>query len=351
MRIDQVCAGFLAGDAISSEAVNIRKLLRGWGYESDIYSWPPHIHPKSRRECESISNLRPSASDTLIYHFSISSPVSKPVLEFAGKKILIYHNITPGHYFRPYSWEIADKLEDGRKQLAALRDCFDLALADSEFNRNELEALGFSKTAVLPILFDPGRLAAPSGHGLPFLRKAGTLILFVGRLVPNKKAEDLVKIFDLYRRFYNPESQLVWVGGWGGVDLYYWELRRMIEEMEIAGVTFTGYLPADQLAACFERANIFASTSEHEGFCVPILESFHYGKPIVAYSGGAIPETVGDAGLIFNKRDPIAFAGAIDRVTRHRELAEELCRRGRRRLCTHFGFSRVADLLRGYLGL
>ncbi len=351
MRIDQVCAGFLAGDAISDEAVNIRNLLQSWGYQSSIYSWPPHIHPKSRRECENISDLRPSASDILIYHFSISSPVTQSVLEFPGRKILIYHNITPSQYFRAYSWQIAEELEDGRRQLTALRDCFDLALADSEFNREELDKLGFPKTAVLPILFDPARLAVPAGHGLQFLRKPGAVILFVGRLVPNKKAEDLVKIFDLYRRFYNSESRLVWVGGWGGVDLYYWELRTMIQELGIAGVTFTGHLPANQLAACFERADVFASASEHEGFCVPLLESFHYGKPIVAFPGGAVPETVGDAGVVLRERDPIAFAAAIDRVSRDRDLADDLRRRGRQRLSTHFGFSRVADLLRGYLSL
>ncbi len=351
MRIDQVCAGFLSGDAISDEAVNIRGVLQSWGYQSSIYSWPEHIHPKSRRECEPISNLRASASDILIYHFSIGSPVTESVLGFPGRKILIYHNITPSHYFRPYSWEIAEKLEDGRKQLAALRDYFDLALADSEFNREELDKLGFPKTGVLPILFDPTRLPAASGARLHFLRKPGKVILFVGRLVPNKKAEDLVKIFDLYRRFYNSESRLIWAGGWGGVDLYYWELQSMIQELGITGVNFTGYLPADQLAACFQRADVFACASEHEGFCVPILESFHYGKPVVAYAAGAIPETVGDAGLVLRKRDSVAFAEAIGRVSKDLELAEELRRRGRQRLCTHFGFSRVADLLRGYLGL
>ncbi len=349
MRIDQVCAGFLAGDAISGEAVNIRKLLHGWGYQSSIYSWPEHIHPKSRHECEPIANLRPSPPDILIYHFSIGSPVTEFVLEFPGKKILIYHNITPSHYFRAYSSEIAEKLEDGRKQLAALRGRFDLALADSEFNRKELDDLGFLNTGVLPILFDPARLPASAGARLPFLNKPGTVILFVGRLVPNKKAEDLIKIFDLYRRFYNPESRLVWVGGWGGVDLYYWRLKTMIEELGINGVTFAGHLPANQLAACFERADIFASASEHEGFCVPILESFHYRKPIVAYAAGAIPETVGDAGLVLPERDSVAFAAALDRVCRDRELAEELRRRGLQRLFAHFGFSRLAGLLRDYL--
>jgi glycosyltransferase involved in cell wall biosynthesis len=351
VRIDQVCAGFLPGDAISDEAVNIRKLLCSWGYKSSIYSWPPHIHPKSRRECEPIANLRPSASDILICHFSIGSPVTEAVLKFAGKKILIYHNITPSHYFRPYSWAIAEQLEDGRKQLAALRDCFDLALADSQFNREELDKLGFRQTGVLPILFDPARLPTPSPSGLPFLRKSGTVILFVGRLVPNKRAEDLIKIFDLYRRFYEPQSQLVWVGGWGGVNLYYWELKAMIQELGIPGVTFAGYLPAPQLAACFERGDVFACTSEHEGFCVPILESFHYGKPIVAYAGGAIPETVADAGLVLSERNPVVFAQAIDRVARDQNLTDELRHRGRQRLSTHFGFARVADLLRGYLGL
>ena len=351
MRIDQVCAGFLVGDAISDEAVNIRKVLQGWGYQSSIYSWPPHIHPKSRHECEPITNLRPSASDILIYHFSIGSPVTESVLGFQGRKILIYHNVTPSHYFRPYSWEIAEELENGRKQLAVLREHFDLALADSEFNREELDRLGFPKTGVLPILFDAARLTAPAGTRLQSLQRPGNVILFVGRLVPNKKAEDLVKIFDLYHRFYNLESRLVWVGGWGGVELYYWEIQTMIQELGITGVTFTGHLPPNQLAACFERANVFASASEHEGFCVPLLESFHYGKPIVAYAAGAIPETVGDAGLILSKRDPVAFAAAIDRVSRDRELAEELRQRGRQRLCEYFGFSRIAELLRSYLGL
>jgi glycosyltransferase involved in cell wall biosynthesis len=370
--ITQFCAGFAPGDAISTEALNIRHVTRQWGCPSEIYSWPDHIDPEMRSECKPVSQFNGAATDILLYHFSIGSPMTRYALGFPGKKVMIYHNITPGHYFRRYDPKIAGQLDEGRKELAGMSQAFDLALADSEFNRKELEFLKYRNTAVLPILFDPSQLdqaaevrkeeSAPTRvHSRPksaihnpqssILRSDPelTTILFVGRLAPNKKAEDLLKIFGLYQKFMNPKSCLIWVGSWGSLQLYYLELQKMVHDIGLKNVLFAGHVSPAELAEAYRRADVFASTSEHEGFCVPILECFHYGVPVIAYPAGALPETLADAGLILADKDHGSFAETINRVVKDSDLNNSLVQRGRARLHDHFSFSRVAGLLRGYL--
>lgn len=351
--VAQFCAGFAPGDAISAESLNIRRVLREWGFQSEIYSWPDHMHPEVHGECKPVSEFDPAATSLLIYHFSIGSSLTGYALDFPGKKIMIYHNITPGHYFRRYNFDIARQLDEGRKQLASIVDAFDLALADSEFNRTELESLGYRNTGVLPILFEPRHSAIRHLKSevslLPLLEENLTTIFFVGRLAPNKKAEDLVRTFGLYQKFYNPRSRLVWVGSWGALELYYLELQWMIRDLGLKNVHFTGHISEAAKLTCFEKADLFASASDHEGFCVPVLESFHHGKPVVAFAAGAIPETVGDAGLVLPERDPGCFAEAIDRVVTDQPLRAALIQRGHARLENHFSFSRVSNLLKEYL--
>ncbi|HEY3130473.1 MAG TPA: glycosyltransferase [Acidobacteriota bacterium] len=370
--IAQFCAGFAPGDAISTEALNIRRVMRQCGYRSEIYSWPDFIHPESRGWCKPVSKFSPSSTDLLIYHFSISSPMTRHALDFSGRKIMIYHNITPGHYFRRYDPKVADQLDDGRKELQSLSETFDLALADSEFNRKELESLNYRNTAVLPILFDPSQLSQnldssatesasirvnprpQSAFRIPHSAIVSpdpelTTRFFVGRLAPNKKAEDLVTIFGLYQKFINPRSRLFWIGSWGSLSLYYTELRAMVRDLKLRDVCFTGYVPQSALVDCYRHSDVLVSTSEHEGFCVPILESFYYGKPVIAYAAGAVPETVGEAGILFSEKDWMCFAEAIHRVVCDPELRGHLVAAGQTRLEHQFSFSRVSQLLKSYI--
>ncbi|MGH9341201.1 MAG: glycosyltransferase family 4 protein [Acidobacteriota bacterium] len=348
-RVHQITAGFGPGDAISNEAKVIRKLLQEWGYQSEIYADPEHINSASRQACQPISSLSAEQTDALIFHFSIGTPLVDSIRALPGRKIMIYHNVTPGDYFRPYSDRIARQLDQGREQLAQLKNTFDLALADSEFNRLELESLGYSKTAVLPILLDTGRFSIRRQNIGSIISKRPKTMLFVGRLAPNKKPEDLIRVFGLYQKFYNPDSRLVWVGSWGGLEVYYLQIVKMIHELDVQNVILTGHVSEQKLATWFCEADAFVSTSEHEGFCVPILEAFHYGKPVIAYSAGAIPETVGDAGVLLKEKNFLQFAEAIDYVLGSNSLRAALIDRGRARLNGPFSLDRVSSLLKQHL--
>ncbi|MFZ0429813.1 MAG: glycosyltransferase family 4 protein [Acidobacteriota bacterium] len=350
--IHQVTAGFAPADAISDEARNIRRLLCSWGCRSEIYSWPEHIDRQNRHECRLVSELDSHECDLLIYHFSIGSPATETVLGHRCRRVMIYHNITPSSFFRFFSREVADQLEQGRQQLGRVREAFSLALADSEFNRAELAELGYERTAVLPILFDPASLRVGWKERIraAWLRRRGeTTVFFVGRLAPNKRADDLLRIFSFYQRFYNPRSRFVWVGSAGGMELYAQHLFGLIERFGIRNAIFPGYVSRSVLTSWYLAGDVFASASEHEGFCVPILESFHFGKPVVAYGAAAVPETLGDAGLLLSSKEPEVFAAAIHRAATDSQLRAELVSRGHRRARESFGRERVASILRGHL--
>ena len=230
------------------------------------------------------------------------------------------------------------ELDRGRRQLGAIRNAFSLALADSEFNRKELEELGYPRTAVLPILFDPRRLRVglrERSRARWQRRRRETTIFFVGRLAPNKKAEDLLRAFSFYQRLCDRRSRLIWVGSAGGMELYANHLLGLIERLGIRHVRFVGHVSRSQLTSWYLAGDVFASASEHEGFCVPILESFHFGRPVVAFGAAAVPETVGDE----------IFASAVYRVASDPDLRAELVSRGHRRVSEHFGRERVASIL------
>ncbi len=350
--VHQVTAGFAPADAISDEARNIQRLLRAWGCQSEIYCWAEHIHPETRHECRRLSELDPRRCDLLIYHFSIGSPATGAVLDQDYPKVMIYHNITPSSFYREYRPDISAQLDQGREELGRIRHAFSLALAVSDYNRRELELLGYPRTAVLPILFDPRKLRVGLKERIRarWIRGRGpTTLFFVGRLVPNKRAEDLLKVFSVYQRFFNADSRFVWVGSEAGMGSYALHLLALADQLRLRKAHFVGYVDRSELTSRYLAGDVFVSASEHEGFCVPILESFHFGKPVVAYAAAAVPETLGEAGVLVDSKEPGLFAAAIHRVVSDSELRSELVARGRRRAVEHFGLERVGSILRGYV--
>jgi glycosyltransferase involved in cell wall biosynthesis len=350
--VHQVTAGFAPADAISDEARNIQRVLRSWGCQSEIYCWSEHIHPETRHECRRLSDLDPRHCDLLLYHFSIGSPATRTVLEQPYPKVMIYHNITPSSFYREYRPDISVQLDQGREELGRIRGAFSLALAVSDFNRRELKRLGYPRTGVLPILFDPQnlRVGLKERARARWLRgRSSTTLFFVGRLVPNKKAEDLLRMFSVYQRFYDPNSRFVWVGSEAGMGKYALQLLELADQLRLRNAHFVGYVDRSELTSWYLAGDIFVSASEHEGFCVPILESFHFGRPVVAYAAAAIPETLGEAGVLLDSKAPELFAAAVHRVVSDRELRSELVARGRRRAAEHFGLERVGSILREYV--
>jgi glycosyltransferase involved in cell wall biosynthesis len=216
---------------------------------------------------------------------------------------LIYHNITPAHWFTEFHPHLVGLCHHGRRELAAFRKRTRLALGDSEFNRSELESMGFQPTGVLPLLLNRRQLEVPPN---PVVRRmfddGKTTLLFVGRTLPNKRIEDVIKVFCIYQRYIEPDSRLILVGESHGFERYFDSLVRLVDDLALEDVVFTGHVDTDDLVAYYEVADVFLSMSEHEGFSAPLVEAFRFGLPVMAFDAGAVAETLGGAGVLIEEK-------------------------------------------------
>jgi glycosyltransferase involved in cell wall biosynthesis len=289
--------------------------------------------------------------DLLIYHYSIYCGNYRYYLDSRSRKVLIYHNITPAEFYEHFYQDAADLCRMGRDLIPQLAVC-DLALGDSDFNRRELVAAGFpeEKTGVLPINPPLDKLdGVEEDEELSRRLDDGKVnLLFVGRVVPNKRVEDIVKLFYCYHRGINAASRLVVAGTL--LNTYYSALLSLARRMGIDDrVHFLGKISDSSLKSCYLRSHYYISMSEHEGFCVPVLEAFHFGLPVMAYAAGAVPETMGGAGVLFTVKDYPLLAEFVDRLERDAFLRERILveQRGRLEAFKEEGF---ATKLREVLG-
>ncbi|HRB11789.1 MAG TPA: glycosyltransferase family 4 protein [Vicinamibacteria bacterium] len=314
--IHQVLAALAYGDAIGNEALAIRGHLKSRGYESDIFA--EKVHPQMAGLARPLSEYEGAAgADTLcMFHFSIGSAASSLVFHRADPLICVYHNITPPEFFFPFHPHLARLCYHGRRELKAFAARSVLGLGVSEFNRKELEAAGFKPTGVLPIVVDWSRYdEAPSPVMLERLAGfPGPTLLFVGRIVPNKKIEDLIATFAAFQRHHAPKSRLLLVGDSVGHERYLRRLLETVHDLRARNVVFTGQVTQADLIAAYRSSQAFVCLSEHEGFCVPLLEAMHFGLPVLAYDAAAVGETMNGGGILLEDKDPRFVAAALDRV-------------------------------------
>ncbi|MHB8894871.1 MAG: glycosyltransferase [Candidatus Geothermincolia bacterium] len=334
MKIRQLCTRIEFGDAVSNHVLEIARALSSWGYENEVFANTTDEYGRmvSRPDCE----YRPendAADDILIYHYSVFCRNYELYLASAAKRVLIYHNITPPEFFEAYDKGAAAFCRLGRELLPKLAGC-DLALGDSEFNRRELVEAGFdsARTGVLPIFVNYEGLRETRVDDNPMAGfESSFKVLFVGRTVPNKRLEDVLRAFYYYNRCVNSASDLFIVGAkW--VDKYDAQLQWLVDSFGLWGsVHFTGRVSDPQLAACYRDAGAYLSMSEHEGFAVPMVECMAFDLPIVAYSTTAIPFTLEGAGLAFEAKD-FAMVGELlesvraDRPVREAAIASQRAR-------------------------
>ncbi len=259
-----------------------------------------------------------------------------------GRLFLNYHNITPAEYFARWEPGMADGFDRARRALAGLATCTELAIADSGYNEAELRRLGYRTTTTSPPLVDLGALhAPPSRRALARIdrrRGAGARWLFVGRLAPNKCQHDVIGAFAAYRKAFDPAARLVLVGAPSSYR-YLRALQQLVADLELGDtVVLAGGIAFDALRAEYGRASVFVCCSEHEGFCVPVVEAMELGVPVVAYAAAAIPETVGDAGVLLDDKDPLRVAVAVAGLLGDRERRAEQVAAGRAR-AAHFSLA------------
>jgi L-malate glycosyltransferase len=324
-RIHQVLATLGYGDAIGHEVLGIQRVLRRAGYESDIFveTADHRVESLTRDYRELVDASDPD--NLLLHHFSIGSKASRTAFALPDRMALIYHNITPPEYFVGVHRRLARQCFRGRRELHAYVDRCDLALGDSEFNRQDLEGLGFPRTAVLPVVpgfshleREPNRLVARD------FDDTWTNIVFVGRVIPNKRIDNLIRFFHAYHTVFNPRSRLLIVGAQRGFERYLASLHQLAATLGATDIEFIGHVSDEELVAFYDVADLFLCASEHEGFCVPLVEAFYMEVPVLAYAATAVPTTMDGAGVLFDTREPLEVARLMDAIVADRDLQQRI---------------------------
>ena len=332
MNVHQVLSGAGPHDAITTEALQFRAHFRRWGWGGGDHA--ARIAPGVDGTIARLGGLRPAPEDVLLIHHSAGAPRLGELLAFENPKLLLYHNVTPAPWLWDHAPLVGVQCAIGREQLPRLLAAVDVAAADSEFNAAELRRLGAERTDVIPLLVDRDRLGpAPGADAAARNGSAQRVptILFVGRLSPHKRQDEVIRAFAAYRRHRAPDARLSLVGD--PITAAYGELlKRFAETLAPGAVSIESGLSAQELGERYRAADAFLCLSEHEGFCIPLLEAFHFGLPVIARPAGAVPEVAGDAAVLVEDRDPAVIAELLELAVTDAQLRAELRGRGRARL-------------------
>lgn len=353
MKVIQMLPSLNYGDATGNDVLALRDLIQEMGYETQIYA--KRIDDRLPEGTAILFEhlLELSDDDVIICHTGGGSSLNARLPELNGQKIMIYHNITPPEFFRPYSDFRTEILEKGYRLVQNLSDKLDYCIADSEFNKGELLRMGFTcPIDVCPILIPFSDYETPPNEQV--LRKyrgdGCTNLLFVGRIAPNKRQENVIRAFHYYHTNYNPRSRLFLVGSSErNLEKYNELLSQYVQELDLSdSVIFTGHTRFDEMLAYYRLADVFVCMSEHEGFCVPLVEAMYFDVPIVAYNSSAVPYTLGGSGILLESNAPEFAAGKIHEIVTDHALREELLYRQKQRL-DDFTYENVSKRFRTLL--
>lgn len=349
-RIVQILDSLKYGDGIGNDCIAMHRALKEAGYDAAIFAAnvDPHIRELGIQNVNLLENYTDNA-DIILCHIAYKWNFMLKLDKLNGRKIFVWHNITPPHFLEEYGeFESAAGCRKGLEQVRQIRYTPQLCLTSSNYNKRDLENMGYTcPIHIFPHLaefkqeseedFDQDLLARYQDDGF-------VNILFVGRISPNKKQQDIIRAFYNYHTFINPRSRLFIVGGGNEDSAYCMALKAYPEAIGLDNVVFTGHVTDRQKASYYKLADVFLCMSEHEGFCVPLLEAMHYRVPIIAYDSSAVTETLGGAGLLLKSKDPAVTAEAIDRLQKDTKLRNTLIDNGTERLAD-FAEDKVKSVL------
>lgn len=334
MQIHQFHPTVSYGDAISNQIKDLQRLLRRMGHRSEIFceQSPLQFQGRTRSIPQYAPYSRPGS--VLLLHFSLcySAEVMAWLERIPDRKVLVYHNITPPAFLEGVNPVYHEAAQTGREQLSRLKTMTEAGWGDSTFNCQELAEHGWTHLGVLPIVFDPQRYAVRPDRQVLRQWQGGVNILFVGRVSPNKRFEDLILTFYYFKRNVRPDARLLLVGATRGMEPYLEYLQALVKRLDLSDVILAGHVSTGQLAAYYRCASVYLCMSEHEGFGAPLLESMHLGVPIVAYKAGAVPETLGGSGVLVTRKDYARVAELIGLLVEDEPLRSKIIERQRERL-------------------
>jgi len=349
MKVVQIIPTLSSGDAIGNETLTIDQILKNDGVETSIYSEyvTPPLKKNMVKDIDRLTEL--TKEDIAILHLSTSARSNRLFGSLPCKKVVMYHNVTPPEFFRHDNPYLEGLTSQALADVAYLSDKADYCLADSEFNRKDLIEFGYKcPIDVLPILIDFKEYNREPDQKIIDCYKDKTVILFTGRIAPNKKQEDIIRTFYYYKKYYNNEAILILAGKYEEEDVYYRRLRKYIECLQLRDVIFTGHISFEELLAYYKSADAFLCMSEHEGFCVPLLEAMYFNVPVIAYNNTAVPYTMGDAGILINSKNPEEDAGLLNDMMNNKVLRDKILAEQERRLA-NFDFRKMSSLFENEL--
>jgi glycosyltransferase involved in cell wall biosynthesis len=326
-RVFQVLASLGFGDAIGQHAMSTFRVLADAGFETDLFTETadPRLEELTRNYRELPDVVRPD--DIVISQFSLGSRALRTAYAVPSRMILTYHNITPPEYFLGEHPGLVRQCYHGRRELRAYGSRVSLALGVSEYNRRELEQLGFSPTDTQPLIADFGHLdVTPDSRIMDAFDDDAVNILFVGRLIPNKRPDQLIRYVHAYQSLARRPARLLLAGSHAHFPNYRDELYALAKRLGASGVQILGQVSAAELTALYDVADVFLSASEHEGFCVPLMEAFHKRVPVIARAAAAVPDTMDGGGLLYDTQDPREVAGLIDAIVTDEVLEARVLR-------------------------
>jgi glycosyltransferase involved in cell wall biosynthesis len=338
-RVAILTPSLTTGDAVGNDVLGMFDALTRNGKDVRVFCESHSLPQSGVFDIGRIGRFLKNPNDILIYHHSRGwSPGLKLIRELRCRRVIRYHNVTPGHFFTSFSRTDQELCETGRKELVELAAArCNLYISASAFSMRELIAIGAdaSRSFVVPPFHHIDRLSGITAdkETLQKYSDGNANILFVGRVVPHKSLHQLIGVFAHYHYDYNAKSRLIIVGKGGeGLSSYSKLLHRAVDKLGLRNaVVFTGGVSDQELKAYYQVADAFVTVSEHEGFCVPLVEAMSMKLPITAYASTAIPETLGAAGIIWPDRDPLLIAGSIDLFVRDISVRNALGLRGQHR--------------------
>ena len=343
MKIISMLPILAFGDAVGNDTIAVHNSLKKAGYDSMIVASviDGRLGDGIATSADDLSFIK--SEDIVIYHLSTGHELNWRFAKLDCHKIIKYHNITPPEFFENYDEYAYAQCVRGYNELKWLADKTDYCLAVSEYNKQDLLRMGFiCPIDVLPIVIpfeDYDR--DPAENILQKYKDGYTNILFVGRVVPNKKHEDIIRAFARYQEYYNPKSRLILIGSSKPGDKYKNHLTRYIEQAEIPNVVFPGHISFREILAFYKVSDVFLCESEHEGFCVPLVEAMYLGTPVIAYDAAAVASTLNGAGILMDTKDPMITAGMIDRLVTDDELRKTVLANQKERLAD-FTYEKIA---------
>lgn len=331
-RIIQFLDSYSYGDGIGNHAGALHNALKARGVETQTYA--RYVDPRLSHMAQHMDTYEPGEEDVILFHLGSGSELNRRVATYGRPIILNYHNITPPEFFAGYSPSLEANCRAGYQEVKDLADKVDMAISVSAYNSSQLKKMGYTcPLRNIPIVMDFGDYAKePDADTVEKYSDGVKNIVFVGRISPNKKHEDIIMDFYYYTKYFEPNSRLILVGNPRGFEGYYLRLRKLVKKLGLNNVVFTGHIKFTQILAFYHVADLLLCESEHEGFCIPLVEAMYFGKPIVAYNSSAIGETLGNGGILLQEKDPRFVAAVMDQVIRDETLREKILQQQKQEL-------------------